>query len=71
MMSRANLVKGGGDHARSAGTFLTCVPYKITNGADVSNAVSMDQIAARELAKETQIAFARARHRVERDARQL
>ena len=23
----ANLVKGGGDHARSAGTFLTCVPY--------------------------------------------
>ena len=52
----ANLVKGGGDHARSAGTFLTCVPYKITNGADVSNAVSMDQIAARELAKETQIA---------------
>ena len=52
----ANLVKGGGDHARSAGTFLTCVPYKITNGADVSNAVSMDQIAARELAKETQLA---------------
>ncbi len=52
----ANLVKGGGDHARSAGTFLTCVPYKITSGADVSNAVSMDQIAARELSKETQIA---------------
>jgi hypothetical protein len=52
----ANLVKGGGDHARSAGTFLTCVPYKITNGADVSNAVSMDQIAARELSKETQLA---------------
>ena len=24
----ANLVKGGGDHARSAGTFLTCVPYR-------------------------------------------
>ena len=52
----ANLVKGGGDHARSAGTFLTCVPYKITDGADVSNAVSMDQIAARELSKETQLA---------------
>ena len=31
----ANLVKGGGDHARSAGTFLTCVPFKITSGADV------------------------------------
>jgi hypothetical protein len=52
----ANLVKGGGDHARSAGTFLTSVPYKITSGADVSNAVSMDQIAARELSKETQLA---------------
>ena len=52
----ANLVKGGGDHARSAGTFLTCVPFKITAGADVYNAVSMDQFAARELSKETQLA---------------
>ena len=52
----ANLVKGGGDHARSAGTFLTCVPFKITSGADVFAAVSMDQIAAQELAKETQLA---------------
>ena len=31
----ANQVKGGGDHARSAGTFLTCVPFKFTAGADV------------------------------------
>ena len=52
----ANLVKGGGDHARSAGTFLTGVPFRITSGADVHAAVSMDQIAARELSKETQIA---------------
>ncbi|MDP7477697.1 MAG: DUF1552 domain-containing protein, partial [Vicinamibacterales bacterium] len=52
----ANLVKGGGDHSRSAGTFLTCVPYKVTTGADVSAAVSMDQLAARELSKETQLA---------------
>jgi hypothetical protein len=52
----ANLVKGGGDHARSAGTFLTCTPFKLTTGADVSAAVSMDQIAAREFAKETQLA---------------
>ena len=47
----ANLVKGGGDHSRSAGTFLTCVPYKLTVGADVYAAVSMDQIAARELSR--------------------
>jgi hypothetical protein len=52
----ANRVKGGGDHARSAGTFLTGVPFKITSGADVYGSVSMDQIAAKELAKETQLA---------------
>jgi hypothetical protein len=52
----ANLVKGGGDHARSAGTFLTCVPYKLTAGADVFAGVSMDQLAARELGKVTEIA---------------
>jgi hypothetical protein len=52
----ANLVKGGGDHARSAGTFLTCLPFKFTGGADVSSSVSMDQIAAQQLAKETQLA---------------
>jgi hypothetical protein len=52
----ANLVKGGGDHARSAGTFLTAVPFKITAGADVYGSVSMDQIAAQELSKQTQLA---------------
>ena len=52
----ANLVKGGGDHARSAGTFLTGVPFKFTSGADVFGSVSMDQIAAQEFAKETQLA---------------
>src|ERR1700757_1293053 len=40
----ANLVKGGGDHARSAGTFLTGVPFKSTSGADVLASVSVDQI---------------------------
>ena len=43
------------DHARSAGTFLTGVPYKLTAGADVYGAISMDQIVAKELAKETQL----------------
>jgi Protein of unknown function (DUF1552) len=52
----ANRVKGGGDHARSAGTFLTGVPYKLTSGADVYGSVSMDQIVAKELSKETQLA---------------
>jgi hypothetical protein len=52
----ANRVKGGGDHARSAGTFLTGVPFKLTSGADVLGSISMDQIAAKELSKETQLA---------------
>src|SRR5437867_6952358 len=52
----ANLVKGGGDHARSAGTFLTGVPFKFTAGADVFGSVSMDQIAARKMEKNTQLA---------------
>ena len=52
----ANLVAGGGDHARSAGTFLTCVPFKLTSGADVYASVSMDQIAALGLAAQTQLA---------------
>jgi hypothetical protein len=51
----ADLMKGGGDHARSAGTFLTATPFKLTTGADVFAAVSMDQVAARELGKETQL----------------
>ena len=51
----ANRVKGGGDHARSAGTFLTGVAYKNTSGADVYGSISMDQVAAKELAKETQL----------------
>src|SRR6202163_1627612 len=51
----ANLVKGGGDHARSAGTFLTGVPFKFTAGADVYGSVSMDQIVAKELSRETQL----------------
>ena len=52
----ANQVKGGGDHARSAGTFLTGVPFKFTGGADVFGSISMDQLAAQQTAKETQLA---------------
>ena len=52
----ANLVRTGGDHARSAGTFLTGVPFASTAGADVRASVSVDQIAARQMEKETQLA---------------
>jgi hypothetical protein len=46
---------GPGDHARAAATFLTGVhPYR-TGGADVKLGISADQIAAKELAKYTQV----------------
>jgi hypothetical protein len=48
--------EGAGDHARAASTFLTGVHVKKTEGADIQAGISMDQIAARELGKETQLA---------------
>ena len=48
--------EGAGDHARAAGAFLTGVHPKKTAGADIRSGISMDQIAARELAQETQLA---------------
>ena len=62
----ANKVKGGGDHARSAGTFLTTVPFKFTAGADVFGSVSVDQIAAKVMAKETQLASIKVEPAAER-----
>lgn len=47
--------EGAGDHARAASTFLTGVHAKKTEGTDLQAGVSMDQLAARELGKETQI----------------
>src|SRR5258708_32458030 len=44
---------GPGDHARATATFLTGVhPYK-TGGADFRLAISADQIAAKELGRDT------------------
>jgi len=48
--------EGAGDHARAASTFLTGVHVRKTEGTDIQAGISMDQIAARELGKETQIA---------------
>jgi hypothetical protein len=48
--------EGGGDHSRSQASFLTGVHAKKTEGADFEAGMSMDQIAAKELGKETQLA---------------
>jgi hypothetical protein len=48
--------EGTGDHARAAATFLTGVHVRKTDGADIRGGVSMDQIAARALGNDTQLA---------------
>jgi hypothetical protein len=45
-----------GVHARASTRFLTDTPPKVTNGADLQAGISMDQIAAKELGKNTQLA---------------
>ena len=51
----ANKVKGAGAHSRSSGTFLTCVPFQAITDANVIAGKTVDQLAADELAKDTQI----------------
>ncbi|MDE0830094.1 MAG: DUF1552 domain-containing protein, partial [Vicinamibacterales bacterium] len=48
--------EGAGDHARAAGSYLTGVHPKKTEGADLRAGLSMDQIAARTLGTQTQLA---------------
>jgi hypothetical protein len=47
---------GAGDHARSGASFLTGSHPKKTDGADIRNDVSVDQVAAEFLGKETKFA---------------
>ena len=48
--------EGGGDHARAGGSFLTGVHPKRTEGADIHAGISVDQIAAKEFGKHTELA---------------
>src|SRR5262245_35569742 len=45
--------EAGADHTRSSAAFLTCAHAKMTEGADIENATSMDQIYAQELGQDT------------------
>ena len=47
---------GPGDHARAAASYLTGVHPKKTAGADIQNGISVDQIAAQYIGKETRFA---------------
>jgi hypothetical protein len=46
---------GGGSHARAAATFLNGVRAKRTEGSDIRAGISFDQIAAKELGKDTSL----------------
>jgi hypothetical protein len=48
--------EGAGDHARAAAAYLTGVHPRKTEGADIRAGVSMDQIAARALGAQTELA---------------
>ena len=52
----AALGDGPGDHARSTATWLTGVHIKKTAGADIRAGISVDQVAAQVLGKETRFA---------------
>jgi hypothetical protein len=47
--------EGTGDHSRAAAAFLTCAHAKKTDGADMELGTSLDQIIAKEFAKDTQL----------------
>lgn len=47
---------GGGDHARSVAAFLTGAHPRKTNGADIQNGISVDQIAAEAVGGKTRFA---------------
>lgn len=47
---------GPGDHASGTGAFLTVAHPKKTEGADINNGISMDQVAANALKDQTHIA---------------
>ena len=48
-----SLGDGAGDHARAGASWLTGAHPKKTEGADIHNAISVDQILAKEIGKET------------------
>ncbi len=47
---------GGGDHARSGASFLTGSHPRKTNGADIQNSISVDQVAAQAIGQKTRFA---------------
>jgi hypothetical protein len=51
-----SLGDGAGDHSRAAASYLTGAHPKKTEGADIRCGISVDQVAARQLGKQTKFA---------------
>jgi hypothetical protein len=51
-----SLGDGNGDHARAAASYLTGAHPRKTEGADIHCGISVDQVAARQFARETRFA---------------
>ncbi len=54
--SKALATEVGGDHPRACTAWLTAAHARMTSGADLRAGISVDQIAAREFGKYTQVA---------------
>ncbi len=46
---------GGGDHARSVASFLTGAHPRKTDGSDIQNGISVDQVAAEQIGHQTKL----------------
>lgn len=53
LANRAASVPVAGDHARGTGSFLTCMECRLTDGSDIENGVSIDQVIAEGLGNAT------------------
>jgi hypothetical protein len=49
----ATPAEAGADHTRSSAAFLTCAHAKMTEGADIYNGISMDQLYAQKFGQDT------------------
>ena len=52
----ADLSIRAGDHSRASGTFLSSVPFKALSDSNVIASMTMDQVLAKQLGQETQLA---------------
>jgi len=53
LANRAADVPVAGDHARGTGSFLTCMECRLTDGEDIENGISIDQVIAEGLSGQT------------------